>query len=337
MDARRRVVALAIAAALVVAAVALVPRGPSERIGVASGSLFGRVVLAQPLPRDADAYAGQGAWVDAFDYAPAYQAAGRMPSITPAAVDDMADHGVRTLFLQAARADGRTPGPLVDPGLIAAFLVRAHRRGMRVVGWYLPTFADVQRDAGRLLAIRDFNVLGHRFDGLAVDIEDNRDVPDPAARSARLVELSLIVRDAVGTDALGAIVLPPVQTEVVNPAYWPAFPWRDIAAAYDVWLPMSYWTFRDPVSGYHDGYTYNEESVRRLRANLGRPDAPVHAIGGIGDLLTADELTRFVQSLVDTSAVGGSIYDWSTLPAAARDQLAASFASGAGAALTPPP
>lgn len=337
MDARRRVVALAVAAALVVAAVALVPRGPREHLGVASGSLFGRLVLAQPQPRDAAAYAGQGAWVDAFDYAPAYQAEGQAPQVTPASVDDMADLGVRTLFLQAARADDRSPGPLVDPGLLAAFLVRAHRRGMRVVGWYLPRFVDVQADAARLLAISDFRVLGHRFDGLAVDIEDNRGVPDPATRSLRLVELSLLVRDAIGTDALGAIVLPPVQTEVVNPAYWPAFPWRDIAAAYDVWLPMSYWTFRDPVSGYRDGYTYNEESVRRLRANLGRPDALVHAIGGIGDLATADELARFVQSLVDTRAVGGSIYDWSTLAVAAREQLAAWFTSGAGASLTPPP
>ena len=67
--------------------------------------------------------------------------------------------------------------------------MRAHRDGMRVVGWYLPTFADVDADLERMTSIARFNVLGHRFDGLAVDIEDVDTVADVDVRNQRLVEL----------------------------------------------------------------------------------------------------------------------------------------------------
>jgi hypothetical protein len=131
-------------------------------------------------------------------------------------------------------------------------------------------------------------------------------------------------------------VLPPVLTEVVNTRYWPDFPWSEIHSSYDVWLPMSYWTFRSVSSGYHDGYTYNDESTRRLRNNLGDQNAVVHAIGGIGDLVTVEELDRFAQSLVDDRVVGGSIYDWSTMSAESRAAMARLFATGIAAQLPSP-
>src|SRR3954467_3533233 len=117
------------------------------------GSVVERVSLSGPTPRDVDAYAGQGAWVDAFDFAPAYQRAGAPAPITPEAVDDMAAHGVRTLFIQATRADSDETGGFVDRALVAEFLGRAHRHGMRVVGWYLPTFADVDDDLARMTSM----------------------------------------------------------------------------------------------------------------------------------------------------------------------------------------
>ncbi len=299
---------------------------PDETVpGARVGALGARGRAESPAPRGIDAYRGQGAWIDAFDYAPAYQSSGRSPTLAPSVVDDMAAHGVHTLFIQAARDDARSPQGIVDPALVAQFLVRAHRHGMRVVAWYLSKFGDVAADLRRLAQLADFDVLGHRFDGLAVDIEFAEDVPDPVARGARLVELSQALRREVGTDALGAIVFPPVQTEVVNPTLWPDFPWRELGSLYDAWLPMSYWTFRGADSGYRDGYTYNEESTRRLRANLGDPDAPVHAIGGIADLVEGDDLARFAQSLVDTDAIGGSLYDWNTSSAATRAAMTELF------------
>ena len=40
------------------------------------------------------------------------------------------------------------------------------------------------------MAVADFEADGHRFDGIAVDIEWTQGVPDPAERSRRLVQLS---------------------------------------------------------------------------------------------------------------------------------------------------
>jgi hypothetical protein len=212
---------------------------------------------------------------------------------------------------------------VADPGALGALLVRAQRAGMRVVGWYLPRFDDIDQDLAHLQAVSEFQVLGHRFDGVAVDIEWTNSVADPTTRNRRLVALSHRLRARNGTDVLGAIVLPPLQTEVVNPAKWPAFPWRTLAGSYDVWLPMGYWTVRTQESGFKDGRVYTDENVRRLRTDLGQPDAAVHAIGGIGDQLTAQQAKGFVKAVKDTKALGGSIYDWASLTMGLHDQIAA--------------
>jgi hypothetical protein len=307
--------------------------GEPTGVGAAAGRFRAALVHdGPPAPRDIEPYRGRGTWVDAFDFDPAYQDGG-VPAIGPDAVDAMAAEGVRTVYLQAARTDERSPAMLTDPSLLAQFLIRAHHHDMAVVGWYLPEFADVVTDLRHLQAVRDFEVFGHRFDGVAVDIEWTGDVDDDAERSARLVDLSRRLREVSGDEALGAIVLPPVQIEVVNPDYWPGFPWRDLSGIYDVWLPMSYWTFRSVASGYGDGYAYNTESTERLRANLGDPEALVHGIGGIGDEASPDELARFVRSLADTESVGGSIYDWDTLSTEGREAMQRLFTTGPGADL----
>jgi hypothetical protein len=282
-------------------------------------------------------YAGLGAWVDAYDFSPAYIGADRVATVQPRDVDAMAAAGVTTLYLQASRLDDISTGLLVDPPLLAEFLLRAHGHGMRVVGWYLPRLADVDADLARLTAVARFRVLDHRFDGIAVDIEDTTTVPDLASRNLALVALSQRLRGVMGSEAIGAIVLPPVLTEVVNPRYWPEFPWSAVAPLYDVWLPMSYWTFRKPESGYRDGYGYNVESIHRLRTDLGSPQALVHAIGGIADLVSPQELDAFLRSLADAGAIGGSLYDWATLASTGRAQLADGFAAGPGAGLPRPP
>ena len=302
MARRARAVVWVVALALVAVAAALV-------LDARRPPLLERASFA----RTTDVYEGQGAWIDAFDYAPDYQDGGAEPPIDPTVVENLAARGVRTLYLQAARDDERSPEGIVDEALLTEFLIRAHLVGIRVVGWYLPTFVDVDRDLENLLAIRSFRNAGERFDGLAVDIEFTEGVPEVAERNARLVELSTRLREATGGEALGAIVLPPVLIETVNPDYWPRFPWRRLADSYDVWLPMSYWTLRAPDSGFQDGFTYNTENTVRLRAHLRDPEALVHGIGGIGDEVDRPSLRRFADSLAETDSIGGSIYDWATL------------------------
>jgi hypothetical protein len=284
--------------------------------GLAAGALGGSA---------GDPYQGYGAWVDVYDYAPVMQTGGAAPAVTTDDIDDMADRGVRTLYLQAANDHARTPDPLVDEELVAALVARAHEHGIRVVAWYLPRFGDVEGDLTHLEGLADFEAEGHRFDGVAVDIEWTRSVPGHRLRSARLVELSERLHEVVDDVPLGAIVLPPVQLEEINPALWPGFPWEELAPLYDAWLPMGYWTVRQADSPHRDSYTYTEANVRRLRELVGE-DAAVHPIGGIGDATTLAELDGFSQALADVDAFGGSIYDWRTLDEREHDLLTAQLA-----------
>jgi len=291
----------------------------------------------EQTPRSVDAYRGHGAWVDGFDYSPPY-AGGGVPPVAPTALDDMAAAGVQTLYIQSGRLDDRSPDLLEDRWLLAEFLMRAEQNDIDVVAWYLPKWDDDSVDLDHLMAAHDFDVLGYRFDGVAVDIEWNQDGLEVEERNDRFVRLSRLLRVQTAGDPLGAIVLPPVQTEVINPAFWPDFPWSEIDSLYDVWMPMSYWSFRGQP--YGDGYSYNTESVQRLRANLGDPDALVHPIGGIGAEIDAppsgtepyiarvDQLDGFAQSLVDTRSIGGSIYDWLTTDEAGRAKMAELFTTG---------
>jgi hypothetical protein len=322
---RRRLPTLAAALVCVLAAVQV----GGVVVHVASGDDAARTGLAAvpallradaPAERDVAVYEGTGAWVDLYDTGPGE--GGRPPAVTPAGVDDLEAAGVRTLYLQVARDAGTGEPELHDPELAARFLVRAHARGLRVVGWYVPRFGDIERDLAHIEAIASFEVLGHRFDGVAVDIEWTGTVADDGVRSDRLVALSTAVRDELGSDALGAIVLPPVQLDVVNPAFWPGFPWDELRPLYDVWLPMGYWTDRTVASGYRDAATYTGENLRRLAELVGE-DAPVHPIGGLGEETTPADLNGFVAALAarPDTVIGASIYDWATFPVDAQRRL----------------
>ena len=255
-------------------------------------------------------YKGLGTWVDVYDWSHYHDAT---PTVGPDDVDLMADAGVQTLYLQTAKND--TPDQISEPELLLPIIKRAHERGLRVVAWYLPTLEDVDNDLARLLASARLDV-----DGLAVDIE-SRKVADPADRSRRLVDLSNALRAQLPGRALGAIMLPPVVLEVVNPNYWPAFPYQEIAPNYDAWMIMGYWTNRKADSGYRDAYRYTDENMRRLRSNLGQPAAPVHPVGGIADAVSDADIDGFHRAAVDNAAIGGSLYDWRTTRADAWSHL----------------
>jgi len=265
-----------------------------------------RRVAPKPAPPSATgglaAYVGFGTWVDVFDWT--NQWTNGNPTVGPADADRMAALGVQTLYIQAARWDAA--GDVVEPDRLNAIIQRAHARGIRVVVWYLPTLTDVDADLRRLLAIAGLGV-----EGVSVDIE-SREVADPADRSRRLVDLSNRLRAALPGRTLGAIVFPPTGMEVINPSYWPGFPWDGIAHDYDVWLPMAYWTGRTPESGWKDGYRYVADNVQRTRNDLHNQAAPVHPIGGIADKASVTEVAGMVRAVAATASIGGSLYDYHT-------------------------
>lgn len=248
-------------------------------------------------------YRGLGTWSDVYDWSRSYT--NNKPSTGPADVDRMASTGIQTLYIQASKHD--SPTDVVDADLLQPILDRAHERGVRVVAWYLPTLVDTNRDLQRLIAVAALR----NVDGLAVDIEA-RNVSDVNERNQRLIALSAALRKALPGRTIGAIALPPVVLEVINTSYWPSFPYRELAPSYDVWMTMGYWTNRKPESGYRDAYRYTKENVDRLRADVGRPDLPVHPIGGLGDGTTRGDVDGYRRATADVGGLGGSLYDWRT-------------------------
>lgn len=243
---------------------------------------------------------GLGAWVDVYDWT--LELGGPDPSVGLADVDAMAESGVQTLYLQTGHE--RSADDVIEPEQLQRLIDRAHERDMHVVAWYLPTLVDLDRDLRRLLAAAELPV-----DGLGVDIEAI-DVPDPAERSRRVVELSTQLRDELGEDkALAAITLSSVHVQVVNPDFWPGYPWAELGSTYDVIVPMAYWSIRK--DDLQAGYRYVGENIDRIRASAGA-DVPIHAAGGIADATTVVDLEGMVAAIEDRGVIGGSLYDWAT-------------------------
>ena len=269
-----------------------------------------------------NAFRGLGTWVDVYDYGPKFQpSSSSPPAITTSSVDDMARLGVKTLYLQAAQDDTRSEGDLVDRKLVGDILRRAHRRGMKVVAWYLPHFADVNRDLRHIRAMDRFQSRGERFDGIALDVEWTSDVKDTDRRNHALIDLAARTRRLVTRVPLGAIVLEPVLLEDINRAYWPNFPWKKLRDSFDVWLPMSYWTNRSESSDWRDSFRYTSENIRRVRARLDDRNAPVHVIGGIADRANPGDFAGFVKAAKRTKTIGWSVYDYVTTSSSAWPRL----------------
>jgi hypothetical protein len=247
-------------------------------------------------------YTGLGAWVDVYDWT------GPHPTVGVQQIDAMADAGVQTVFLQTSRSTRHED--VLEPKRLDQLIDRAHARHLHVVAWYLPTFTDTGRDLRRLEAAAALEV-----DGLAVDIEAT-DVADIAQRNQRVVELSQRVRAAIDRTRRGkprvvsAITLSPVHLDVVNPTYWPGYPWPELGTTYDAVLPMAYWTLRR--GDQRDAERYVTDTVDRIRTATGMHALPVHVIGGLAEDATTPDLRGMVASVDAVHAIGGSLYDWSS-------------------------
>lgn len=300
-------------------------------------------VAVPPAPKTV-AFEGLGTWVDAYDWSRELTRAPQ-PPVRPEDVDEMAAKGVKTIYLQASMRSAKAPNAILSPDLLEQFIERAHAKNMYVVGWYLPRFEahDKNIDLLNTLQMKNFKTKsGQTFDAIAVDIEWVKSVPDHGLRSWILIDYSQKLRQSVGRDyPVGAITMPPVQTEIVNPRFWPGYPYEQLRHEYDVWMTMGYWTDRKESSGWRHSYNYTNENIRRLKARLG-PDAKIHPIGGIGNLSSAADYDGFVRSATENGAIGASIYDWATqapdtwpvlknTPSPYAQQVAAAKAKGATA------
>lgn len=260
-----------------------------------AGSRTIRLAQASVAPSE-EAYRGLGTWVDIYD-----DAAWADPE---GAVALMVARGVRTLYLQTSNyRRGRT---FVFRSGVERFVDAAHDAGLRVVAWYLPGFDDVDRDFHRSRAAIEFTTArGERFDSFALDIEAPLVTP-PSLRTKRLLELSARLRAAAGDGyPLGAII-PSPRAMQINSDYWPGFPYRALARVYDVFVPMTYFTWR--TSGLNGAHHYATIVTQIVRTRTGDRSVPIHIIGGISDEATTEEVRGFVRAVREQGVIGASFY-----------------------------
>ena len=243
------------------------------------------------------AYSGVGAWVDQYD-------ADVLDNPFPA-LEEMREHGVRTLYLETGSWRLPRRQNFRDRQALRLMIDQSHALGMKVVAWYLPGLDDVRLDLRRTrAALRLRSLQGDPFDGFATDIESQR-VRSIPARNAALMRYSRALRRSAGDDyALGAIV-PDERSSTVSPGLWPGLPYGSLAKIYDAFLPMAYSTYRGHGSSYV--YRYTRSNVEFLRAATGRP---VHLIGGLDPGLLPAEPAAIVRAARDGGAVGASFYDF---------------------------
>jgi hypothetical protein len=264
------------------------------------------LILAIPIARPVQAagspsrsaYRGLGTWVDIYD-----RTLWRDPE---AVVAKMHGHGVRTLFLETG--NWRIESRIFKPDIVARFLEAAHDRGMKAVAWYVPDFRNLERDLRRALAAVRFETAGgQRFDSFGLDIE-SAEVTDPNVRTTRMLRLSARLRRSVGSAYPLAAIVPSPHAMRLIPAYWPGFPFRELASLYDVFIPMGYFTFR--TNGPSEAAAYTAATLRLLSDRTG--GAPIHAIGGLAEDTSGSEVRAFVQAALGEGVIGASLYDFDT-------------------------
>lgn len=279
------------------------------RARIALLAVLGMLVAAAPAAaRDTSSYRGLATWVDVYD-----AASWANPEGT---VERMRARGIVTIFLETSSY--RRLDDVFRPDRVARFLDAAHERGLRVVAWYLPSFANLRRDLRRSLAAVFFEApSGARFDSFALDIESSL-VRSPARRTARLLRLASGIRVAAGDGyPLGAIIPSPRAMELL-PAYWPGFPYAELASLFDVFLPMAYFSYRTRDEAAAGAYV--ARSLEILREEAG--NTPVHAIGGVASRSGLGQVRGFVEAACAGGVIGLSLYDFETTRPRQWDELA---------------
>lgn len=270
--------------------------GPSERIVAPGGSIH----ASGP---SLDSYRGLGTWIDVY---------GPWNHVRRH-VREMKRNGVRSLYLETSSFKQKRA--ILRPKAVGRYIEAAHEAGIDVVGWYNPSFRRLHRDWRRVKRAIGFrSPLGQGFDAFALDIEATV-VPDIDRRNRRMLRLSDWLRELVGPDfTLGAIIPDPTRS-----TYWPGFPYRAVARRYDIWLPMSYYTYR--ARGRRDVHRFVSENVHAVRRLSGDPGALVHVIGGIAGVGSIREVDAFVRAVVRRRAYGGGLYDFPLTTEAEWDVL----------------
>ncbi|MCA1832941.1 MAG: hypothetical protein ABR548_00410 [Actinomycetota bacterium] len=279
----------------------LIVMGKRNRASKANSIAVDRWVLRA----DTAAFRKLATWVDLYDYT-----SSTAESTIQSRVADMKARGVRTIFLQTGRYN---TAAFSNPTQVAQWLTHAHAAGLRVVGWYLPAYSEyLSGDIAKTAVIASYvSPTGHRFDGLAIDIEYRAKTSSKTEFFNGITSQLAGVRGRVGlVYPVGAITFAPLDMDLWT-AGWDGFPWASVGKYANAVMPMGYWSNRDSRCSGGDTaycpYQYTLTNIQRSRSYTG---LPVHDIGGVGHQVTASEVSKYVQAEKAGRAYGGSLYDY---------------------------
>ncbi|MEY4226620.1 MAG: hypothetical protein RL190_1377 [Actinomycetota bacterium] len=247
------------------------------------------VAPAQANPTRAAVFSGTGVWVDIWDFG----------KRTPTQVVEVAEqHGTPVIYIETA--NWRSTADVVNPAYVREVVRLGRAAGLRVVPWYLPGYRNLERDRRRLAAAA--GIAGpNGVDGLGIDVEATI-VRNGALRARRAAELAAWARATYPQLPIAAIIPSPVSM------YWPVFPYAELHAASDAFLPMCYPSRRHAAERV---YADAKGCVDVLRRQTGDPNAEVHVItGSMG--LSAAQLDAAARGARDAGATGFSLYDLAT-------------------------
>jgi hypothetical protein len=215
----------------------------------------------------------------------------------------MAAFKVDTLFIETSKYSFSSD--IVYEDAVGKMLDTAHRRGIKVVAWYLAGFSDMATDFRRARAAIEYTSPGgEEFDAFALNIEEVA-IADHDVRNRRTLRLSRRIKRSVPDRYPIAAIVP----DPVNQRYWPAFPYKRIGEIYDLVMPMTYWSYRE-VDGAAAVRRFVSDNIRVLRRKARNKRLPVHVPGGLALRAFGNEVNAFARAVRKRNALGGGLYDF---------------------------
>ena len=224
-------------------------------------------------------------------------------------------NGLTHLYVEVARSNVGFNGA----GILDRLLPIAHRAHIAVIAWVYPFLDDLPRDVATSLAVARYTTPdGERPDGLMADVE--RNMGEPYVRA-----YGQILRATLGPHVLMA-----ASTYAPQTYYGQRYPFRTIAASWDLVVPMDYWDVGSTLQSASSVYRYVQASVAGVRAASGDPQLPVEVLGQTFDLYqngrhspAAAEIRAAIAAARDARATGISFFEWNHATPEEWDALAA--------------
>ena len=245
---------------------------------------------AQAEPARGAVFSGTGLWIDIYD---SYER-------TPEKVVAVAvERGVPTIYVETSNAKSKRD--VMYPDSLKQLVLLAHQAGLRVIPWYLAGYKRTAIDRRRLQAA--VRIGGTEpIDGLAIDIEST-DVKSGPLRAKRAADMMVWLRQTYRDLPLGAIIPSPVHM------YWPVFPYAEIYANADAFLPMCY---TSKYLSVLKTYAESAQCVTKLREQVGDPAVPVTLIAGVANHISPAQLDAAARGARDAGSNGFGLYDLAT-------------------------